>query len=44
MRTRGIYIEIKTFDSLVKCFYNKGDLHKVTRIIDKMVFDGCVLG
>ena len=44
MRTRGISVEIKTFDSLVKCFCNKGDLHKATRIINEIVLDGCVPG
>lgn len=44
MRIRGISVEIKTFDSLVKCFCNKGDLHKATHIIDEMVLDRCVIG
>ncbi|XP_057949935.1 pentatricopeptide repeat-containing protein At5g46100 [Malania oleifera] len=42
MRTRGISIDARTFDSLVNCFCKKGDLNKVARIIDEMVLDGCV--
>ncbi|KAJ6377223.1 hypothetical protein OIU76_026233 [Salix suchowensis] len=42
MRTRGISIDAGTFDSLVKCFCKKGDLHKSVRIFDEMVLDGCV--
>ncbi|KAH8493770.1 hypothetical protein H0E87_020504 [Populus deltoides] len=42
MRTRGISIDAGTFDSLVKCFCKKGDLHKAARIFDEMVLDGCV--
>ncbi|KAJ7947023.1 Pentatricopeptide repeat-containing protein [Quillaja saponaria] len=42
MRTRGISIETGTFDSLVKCFSERGDLCKAARILDEMVVDGCV--
>ncbi|KAL3577033.1 hypothetical protein D5086_022316 [Populus alba] len=42
MRTRGISVDAGTFDSLVKCFCKKGDLHKAARIFDEMVLDGCV--
>ncbi|KAJ6416645.1 hypothetical protein OIU84_002501 [Salix udensis] len=42
MRTRGISIDVGTFDSLVKCFCKRGDLHKSVRIFDEMVLDGCV--
>ncbi|XP_015874838.3 pentatricopeptide repeat-containing protein At5g46100 [Ziziphus jujuba] len=42
MRTRGITIDAFTFDSLVKCFCKKGDLHKAARIVDEMLHDGCV--
>ncbi|KDP21012.1 hypothetical protein JCGZ_21483 [Jatropha curcas] len=42
MRTRGISVEAETFDSLVKCFCNNGDLNKTSRIVDEMVLDGCV--
>ncbi|KAB5534042.1 hypothetical protein DKX38_017128 [Salix brachista] len=42
MRTRGISIDAGTFDSLVKCFCKRGDLHKSVRIFDEMVLDGCV--
>lgn len=41
MRTRGISVEIGTFDCLIKCFCKKGDLHKAARILDEMVLDGC---
>ncbi|XP_052203373.1 pentatricopeptide repeat-containing protein At5g46100 [Diospyros lotus] len=41
-RTRGLSIETKTFDSLIKYFCKKGDLHKAARIVDEMVLDGCV--
>lgn len=42
MRTRGITIDVKTFDTLVKCICKKGDLHKAYRIVDEMVLDGCI--
>ncbi|BFG27831.1 hypothetical protein CerSpe_141050 [Prunus speciosa] len=42
MRSRGISIDMKTFDTLVKCICKKGDLHKAYRIVDEMVLDGCV--
>ncbi|KAL6991113.1 hypothetical protein U1Q18_009232 [Sarracenia purpurea var. burkii] len=42
MRTRGLSVEAKTFGSLVDYFCKKGDLHKVARIVDEMVLDGCV--
>ncbi|CAL2269527.1 unnamed protein product [Prunus armeniaca] len=42
MRTRGISIDMKTFDTLVKCICKKGDLHKAYQIVDEMVLDGCV--
>ncbi|KAK7246451.1 hypothetical protein RIF29_41319 [Crotalaria pallida] len=42
MRTRGISVEIGTFDCMVKCFCKKGDLHKAARILDEMVLDGCI--
>ncbi|KAA8515213.1 hypothetical protein F0562_018392 [Nyssa sinensis] len=42
MRTRGISVEAKTYDSLVNCFCKKGDLHKAARIVDEMVIDGCI--
>ncbi|KAI5326657.1 hypothetical protein L3X38_035731 [Prunus dulcis] len=42
MRTRGISIDMKTFDTLVKCISKKGGLHKAYQIVDEMVLDGCV--
>ncbi|XP_047148364.1 pentatricopeptide repeat-containing protein At5g46100 [Vigna umbellata] len=42
MRTRGISVEVGTFDCLVKCFCKRGDLHKAARILDEMVLDGCI--
>ncbi|KAI8525559.1 hypothetical protein RHMOL_Rhmol13G0239800 [Rhododendron molle] len=42
MRTRGLSVEAKTFDSLVHCFCKKGDLHKAARIFEEMVVDGCI--
>ncbi|GLT71876.1 hypothetical protein SLA2020_438630 [Shorea laevis] len=42
MRTRGISIDAGTFDSLVKCFSKRGDLHKAAHIVDEMVTDGCI--
>lgn len=42
MRTRGISIDAKTFDSLVNYFCNKGDLHKAAHLVDEMVLDGCI--
>ncbi|PON67224.1 Tetratricopeptide-like helical domain containing protein [Parasponia andersonii] len=42
LRTRGITVDARTFDTLVKYFSKKGDLHKAARIIDEMVLDGCV--
>ncbi|KAL1289141.1 hypothetical protein HN51_057876 [Arachis hypogaea] len=41
-RTRGVSIEVGTFDCLVKCFCKRGDLHKAARILDEMVLDGCI--
>lgn len=41
-RTRGITTNLETFESLVKCFCKKGDVHKAARIVDEMVLDGCV--
>ncbi|PQP96494.1 pentatricopeptide repeat-containing protein [Prunus yedoensis var. nudiflora] len=44
MRTTGgggISIDMKTFDTLVKCICKKGELHKAYRIVDEMVLDGC---
>lgn len=42
MRTRGISVDAKTFDSLVNYFCKKGDLHKVTHLVGEMVLDGCI--
>ncbi|KAK7327834.1 hypothetical protein VNO77_21927 [Canavalia gladiata] len=42
MRTRGISVEVGTFDCLVKCFCQRGDLNKAARILDEMVLDGCI--
>ncbi|KAL8113054.1 hypothetical protein AgCh_020399 [Apium graveolens] len=42
MRTRGISIEAETYDFLVDRFCKKGDLHKVARIVEEMVLDGCI--
>ncbi|KAJ1394029.1 Tetratricopeptide-like helical domain superfamily [Sesbania bispinosa] len=42
MRTRGISIEIGTFDCLIKCFCKRGDLHKAARILEEMALDGCI--
>ncbi|XP_014515199.1 pentatricopeptide repeat-containing protein At5g46100 [Vigna radiata var. radiata] len=42
LRTRGISVEVGTFDCLVKCFCKRGDLHKAARILDEMVLDGCI--
>ncbi|GMY18989.1 pentatricopeptide repeat-containing protein At5g46100 [Fagus crenata] len=42
MRSRGISINTGTFDSLVECFCERGDLHKAAFIVDEMVIDGCV--
>ncbi|XP_047338036.1 pentatricopeptide repeat-containing protein At5g46100 [Impatiens glandulifera] len=42
LRTRGISVEGKSFDSLVSSLCKKGDLHKAMSIIDEMVVDGCV--
>ncbi|CAH9123634.1 unnamed protein product [Cuscuta epithymum] len=44
MRSRGISVEDKTFEALVVCFCQKGDLHKMGRIIEEMVIDGCIPG
>ncbi|KAL7129975.1 hypothetical protein ABFS83_13G102900 [Erythranthe nasuta] len=41
LRTRGISVEMKTFESLIHCFC-KTDLHKAARILDEMVVDGCI--
>lgn len=41
MRTRGISVEIGTFDCLVKSFCKRGDLHKAARILEEMILDGC---
>lgn len=40
--TRGINITVDTFDSLLKCFCNKRDLLKTSRILDEMVINGCI--
>ncbi|KAI5326117.1 PREDICTED: pentatricopeptide [Prunus dulcis] len=37
----GISIDMKTFDTLVKCICNKEEMHKAYRIVDEMVLDGC---
>ena len=37
MRTRGISIDAKTFNSLMNYFCNKGDLPKVDHLVDVMV-------
>ncbi|KAH7836730.1 hypothetical protein Vadar_004881 [Vaccinium darrowii] len=42
MRTRGLSVEARTFDSLVNCFCKKRDLHKAARIFEEMVVDGCL--
>ncbi|KAL5096750.1 hypothetical protein RYX36_001077 [Vicia faba] len=42
MRTRGISVEIDTFDCLIKCFCKRGDQHKAARILDEMILDGCI--
>lgn len=42
MRTRGISVQYETFNSLIKCFCYKKDLHSSARIVDEMVLDGCV--
>ncbi|XP_058771549.1 pentatricopeptide repeat-containing protein At5g46100 [Vicia villosa] len=42
MRTRGISVEIGTFDCLVRCFCKRGDQHKAARILDEMILDGCI--
>ncbi|XP_057416100.1 pentatricopeptide repeat-containing protein At5g46100-like [Lotus japonicus] len=42
MRTRGISIEIDTFDCLIKCFCKRGDLNKAARILEEMISDGCI--
>jgi len=42
MRTRGISVEIGTFDCLVKCFCKRGDLNKAARILEEMILDGCI--
>ena len=42
MHTRGISIDMKTFDTVVKCSCKKGDLHTAYQIVDEMVLDGCV--
>lgn len=42
MRTRGISIEISTFECLVKYYSKRGDMHKAARILDEMTLDGCV--
>lgn len=43
LRSRGISVEIKTFESLIECFCKK-DLHKAARVLDEMVTDGCIPG
>uniref|UniRef100_A0A9I9EMB0 Pentatricopeptide repeat-containing protein n=1 Tax=Cucumis melo TaxID=3656 RepID=A0A9I9EMB0_CUCME len=40
--TRGISITVDTFNSLLKCFCNKRDLPKTSRILDEMVINGCI--
>ncbi|KAF4375814.1 hypothetical protein F8388_014536 [Cannabis sativa] len=42
LRTRGITVDTRTFDTLVEMFCMKGDLHKAARIVDEMMLDGCV--
>lgn len=42
MRTRGISVEIGTFECLVKFYSKRGDLHKAARILDEMVLDDCI--
>ncbi|KAF7836598.1 pentatricopeptide repeat-containing protein [Senna tora] len=42
MRTRGVSVEIGSFECLVKCYSKRGDMHKAARIIDEMVLDGCI--
>ncbi|KAL3820425.1 hypothetical protein ACJIZ3_006330 [Penstemon smallii] len=42
LRSRGISVETKTYESLVRCFSKRGDLHKAARIVDEMVIDGIV--
>ena len=37
MRTRGISIDAKTFDSLMNYFCNKGNLPKADHLVDVMV-------
>ncbi|VFQ89488.1 unnamed protein product [Cuscuta campestris] len=44
MRSRGISVEEKTFEVLVTCFCEKGDLHKTCRIVEEMAIDGCIPG
>ncbi|KAH6773668.1 hypothetical protein C2S52_003424 [Perilla frutescens var. hirtella] len=42
MRSRGISVDIQTFESRIHCFCKKGDLHEAARILDEMVIDGCI--
>ncbi|KAL5708432.1 hypothetical protein ACHQM5_019227 [Ranunculus cassubicifolius] len=42
MRTRGISVNVKTFNTLVGCFCKKGDVHKAAQIVREMVLDGCI--
>ncbi|KAL3617084.1 hypothetical protein CASFOL_039478 [Castilleja foliolosa] len=41
LRSRGISVEAKTFESLIRWFCKK-DLHKAGRVMEEMVGDGCV--
>lgn len=42
MRTRAISVEAKSFETLVNHFCKKGDVHKVARIVEEMLTDGCI--
>ncbi|XP_051125230.1 pentatricopeptide repeat-containing protein At5g46100 [Andrographis paniculata] len=41
LRSRGISVEAKTFESLIHCFCKK-DLYKAVRIVEEMVTDRCI--
>lgn len=42
LRSRGISVEARTYESLISCFCKKGDLHEAGRVLDEMVIDGCI--
>ncbi|KAG6393718.1 hypothetical protein SASPL_144285 [Salvia splendens] len=44
LRSRGISVEARTFESLIQFCCKKGDLHEAARVLEEMVVDGCIPG